>query len=379
MINEKIEKCLAFVRYAINPEVFEAPEMSDKDWKRLYKFALKQAIIGVVVEGVERLKTQVIKPPREVMVKWISQTLNLEKYNRRMNKTIVKLFAQLEEDGFKCCLLKGQGNNLLYPNAYRRTSGDIDVWLANAGDGETKTDIKRIIKYVKSHSTKGRAVYHHIDYGEFEGIEVEVHYRPSFMNNLLYNHRLQQWFIQQADAQFANRKELPDQAGTIAIPTPEFNAVYQLAHINTHVINMGVGLRHVIDYYYVMLALKDKQGLEHTLQHLGLDKIAGAMMWVLHEMLGLEDRYLIVPKDEQLGRVLATEILRDGNFGRFLKAGKNQQKEEHITPWQPWIRKNTRRMAVDLRMMRYFPSECLNEPIFRIYHFFWRITNGLNL
>ena len=60
---------------------------------------------------------------------------------------------QLEKDGFKCCVLKGQGNNLLYPNVYSRTPGDIDVWLL-AKAGETKSNVGEIIKYVRQHNPK---------------------------------------------------------------------------------------------------------------------------------------------------------------------------------------------------------------------------------
>ena len=34
------------------------------------------------------------------------------------------------KDGFRCCILKGQGLALHYPNPYMRTPGDIDVWVS---------------------------------------------------------------------------------------------------------------------------------------------------------------------------------------------------------------------------------------------------------
>ena len=89
-------------------------------------------------------------------------------------------------------------------------------------------------------------------------------------------------------------------------------------------------------------------------------------MWVLNEVLGLEEKYLIAPKNEKLGRVLLAEMLRGGNFGQFdidnIKADSQ-------------LKKNWQRIRRDLRMMRYFPSECLWEPVFRIGHFFWRTRN----
>ena len=88
-------------------------------------------------------------------------------------------------------------------------------------------------------------------------------------------------------------------------------------------------------------------------------------MWVLNEVLGLEEKYLIAPKDERLGKVLLTEILNGGNFGQYGGDGRRKMEEGRV-------KKNWQRIRRDFRMMRYFPSECLWEPVFRVYHFFWR-------
>lgn len=362
--------CLAFIRYAINPTAFEPPMMNEEDWLTLFRFSVRQAIVGVVCEGLNRYNVPGSTPSEAIADQWVIKMANIERKNKYINKVTAQLIKQVENDGFKCCILKGQGNNLLYPNPYSRMSGDIDLWMAQTGD--PAKDTKRILKYVRDKNPKGKAVYHHIDYGYFNKVEVEVHYRPSFLNNLLYNRRLQKWFMEQADTQFSNRTELPDNAGTVAIPTPEFNAVYQLAHIYQHVINKGVGLRHIIDYYYVLMSLKDKQQMDATLRYLGLEKIAGAVMWVLNKMLGMEEAYMITAPDERLGRVLAREILNSGDFGKQSRDSKTATTGKQKAAWFSALNHNLQRLKFDMRLLRYFPSECLCEPIFRIYHFFWR-------
>lgn len=362
--------CLAFIRYAINPTAFEPPIMDEEDWLYLYNFSARQAIVGVVFEGVNRYDVPGAAPSKSIAVKWMSRMAGIERKNRYTNDVTAQLCGLVEKDGFKCCILKGQGNNLLYPNPYSRTPGDIDLWMAQTGD--PVTDTKRIIKYVRQSNPKGKAIYYHIDYGYFNRIEVEVHYRPSFLNNPVYNHRLQKWFTEQADTQFANRVELPDKAGTIAIPTSEFNAVYQLVHIYQHVVNRGIGLRHIIDYYYVLTALKERQNLDFTLRHLGLEKVAGAVMWVLNKMLGMEEKYMIAAPNEHLGRVLAKEILNNGDFGKRAKDSSVAANGKQKAAWRLALEMNVQRIKFDVRLMRHFPSECLCEPLFRIYHFFWR-------
>lgn len=183
---------------------------------------------------------------------------------------------------------------------------------------------------------------------------------------MIHNIRMQKWIVSIRDEQFLNYVRLPGTNADIVIPTWDFNVVFLLAHIYGHVLQSGIGLRHIIDYYY-MLKSEDrgKNGsVYETLQYLGLEKIAGAMMWVLHEKLGLEEEFLIASMDEKRGKVLLGEVLRGGNFGQY---DDNNRKATTA------IKKNIQRIKRDLRMMRYFPSECLWEPVFRVYHWMWRM------
>jgi hypothetical protein len=361
-------------------------------------------------ESTESTERESGGPDYDLMLEWGFVAQEIENRNKKVNKAVVRLAEELKEKGFGCCILKGQGNNLLYPNVYSRTPGDIDVWVVDKWKMENGKwiigqDVRRVIRFVKERNPEARAVYHHIDYGEYDDVEVEVHYRPSFMNDPIHNRRLQKWFEQKAPEQFAHVVELPDGVGEVAVPTVEFNLIFQLSHVYNHLLHEGIGLRQIIDYYYLLRKWKMDNGkwiikgntdrtddtdlrdtlryltsstsvatrqcmnefpLRSLLRRLGLWKIAGAMMWVLNEVLGLEEKYLIAPKNEKLGRVLLAEMLRGGNFGQFdidnIKADSQ-------------LKKNWQRIRRDLRMMRYFPSECLWEPVFRIGHFFWRTRN----
>ena len=108
-----------------------------------------------------------------------------------------------------------------------------------------------------------------------------------------------------------------------------------------------------------------------TLKYLNLYQFAGAVMWVLHKVFGLEEEYYIVPADERRGKFLLDEILIGGNFGQW-SDGKRKLEDGRLV-------KNIQRLKRDFRLMWYFPSECLWEPIFRVYHFFWRLLNSLAL
>lgn len=353
------------IKVAIGDKFVLSRIPSDKEWQELLILCQKQSVVGISLCALEKLSQCGQKPPLPILYEWIGLSEQIKHQNIVVNQNAVALTELLNKDGFLCCILKGQGNNMMYPNPYARTPGDIDVWICSKSDVECKKEgPKKIIKYVKSRNNEGNACYHHIDYGQFHGTEVEVHYRPSFMFNPIHNHRLQKWFEEQIHEQFINKVTLPGCTGEIAIPTNEFNVIFQLSHVYNHLLHEGIGLRQIIDYYFVLKSLPGNNHFTGTFKNLGLEKIAGAMMWVLNEKLGLQEKYLIAQKNERLGKVLLVEIMRGGNFGFYDL--ENQKADTRF-------KKAIQRFKRDMRMMRYFPSECLWEPVFRTYHFLWRI------
>ena len=277
----------------------------------------------------------------------------------------------------------------MYPNPYSRNPGDIDVWV-NASR-------ERITEYARGHfSLEDDMRYHHLE-TKLDGVPIELHFLPCTMNNPIYNARLQKWFKRNGDLPCSNVVSLPDGAGEIAVPTASFNVIYQLCHLYHHFFDEGIGMRQMIDYYYVLGANTDStentdssflttnrtnrtnkgdspsvRSVGDLLKHLGLWKFAGAVMWVLHETLGLPEAMMIAPMDEKRGRLLLSEILDGGNFGKhFSKYG-------HFTQ-QGMAKKYFLKIWRNMHFVRYYPAEALSEPVFRTWHFFWRASQGLGL
>lgn len=341
------------------------------DWQMLYSFAFKQALLGLCFDGIERLGKEYpeelkLNPiGRELLMTWMGKAQQIRRQNMKVNAEAGKLFSMLREDGFRCCILKGQGNALMYPNPYSRTPGDIDVWV-NASR-------EYLTEYAKCHfKLEDDIRFHHLE-TTLDGVPVELHFFPGIMNNPIYNARLQKWFKRNADLQCSNVVSLPDGIGEIAIPTTAFNVVYQLTHLYHHFFDEGIGMRQIIDYYYVVnndesLVIRDT--LQRELKHLGLWKFAGAVMYVLHEALGLSEEKLIAPIDEKRGKLLLAEIQNGGNFGKhFTKYG-------HFTQ-QGMAKKYFLKIWRNMHFVRYYPAESLSEPIFRTWHFFWRFKHRM--
>ena len=360
----------AFLKYCLGNKVDINNIVVDINWQQLYTFASKQSLLGFCFDGIERLtkdfSEELKQNPmgRDLLMTWMGAAQQIRRQNMKVNAVAGKLFSMLREDGFRCCILKGQGNALMYPNPYSRTPGDIDVWV-NASR-------EYLTEYAKCHFNQEDDIrFHHLE-TTMDGVLVELHFFPCSMNNPLYHARLQKWFKRNADLECSNVVSLPDGIGEIAIPTTAFNVIYQLTHLYHHFFDEGVGMRQIIDYYFVVSMLNVNcemlTWLPKELKYLGLWKFAGAVMYVLHEALGLPEEKMIAPIDEKRGKLLLSEILNGGNFGQyFTKYGgfthQSMAKKYFLKIWR------------NMHFVRYYPAEALSEPIFRTWHFFWRMMN----
>ena len=460
-----ITAIFAFLKYCFGSKEDMSRVIACMNWQELYFFASKQALLGLCFEGIERLgkkyPEELKRNPigRELLMTWMGKAQQIRRQNMKVNAVAGKLFAMLRVDGMRCCVLKGQGNALMYPNPYSRTPGDIDVWIDASRE--------RIMEYAQKKFELGDDIrLQHLE-TSLDGVPVELHFFPCSMNNPIYHARLQKWFRRNADLQSSHIVGLPDGAGDIAIPTMAFNVIYQLCHLYHHFFDEGIGMRQIIDYFLVVNdfsknvfldydfsnhpvplskegstfspspsqwslhplrfprfrgtetsgsgdvtapsrcsePLRSKDGgaskpspdcagwdrrgvsgdtssafttdssastalvvVQRELKYLGLWKFAGAVMYVLKEVLGLAEDKMIVPMDEKRGRLLLAEILDGGNFGRhFTKyAGFTHQsmgKKYFLKIWR------------NMHFVRYYPAEALSEPIFRTWHFFWRVKN----
>lgn len=360
---------LSFLRYCLGNNENMSEVLVKLNWLNLYSFASRQTVLGICFDGIGRLgqeySDELKQNPigRELLINWMGKAQQIRRQNMKVNAVAGKLFSMLREDGLRCCVLKGQGNALMYTNPYSRTPGDIDVWI--------HANRERIMEYARKKFELGDDIrLQHLE-TSLDGVPVELHFFPCSMNNPIYHTRLQKWFRRNADLQCSHIVSLPDGAGDIAIPTTAFNVVYQLTHLYHHFFDEGIGMRQIIDYYFVvnndeLLVIRDT--LQRELKYLGLWKFAGAVMYVLHEALGLSEEKMIAPMDEKRGKLLLAEILNGGNFGKhFTKYG-------HFTQ-QGMGKKYFLKIWRNMHFVRHYPAEALSEPIFRTWHFFWRKKN----
>ena len=298
-----------WLRFVLNPSL---PVPHVQDWRTLYEFVNQQAIVGIC----EPSRFNNVHPDVDILLDWIGLVGQLRGLNQHQNKQIVELVSKLKDAGFRCCILKGQGNATMYPDGELRTPGDIDVWV--------DTDEQSLLEYVKSLFPEKEESFKHITFPVFSNTGVDMHYTPLKFYHHKYNRRLQKWINNNKAQQMTHYVILANTETEIAIPTAEFNAVYQLGHIMTHLFSWGIGLRQLVDYYYVLknlevLSYDRKQRIVETWNSLGLSRLASAVMWIETEILGLPKNMAIIEPSAYYGKIVLADVLEGGNFGKYSK------------------------------------------------------------
>ena len=370
-----------FLRFCIGSAKEIPDTLKEADWKELYRIAQKQALLGVLFHGIRRLPKE-LAPEQKLLMQWMVMAEQIRKQNIRLFLDSVKVCKNFENKGFANCILKGQGNALLYPDPYIRTPGDIDIYLAGGR--------KRVMQYINKVCPNQVMRYHHVDFPVMK-TAIEVHFTPSYMFFPVHNRRMQKWFEEVMGEQCNHRVSLPDGYGEIHVPQVSFNVIYILSHLYRHIFTEGIGLRQLLDYYFVLVKWHtdltnltdsnkslpqmtqintDLDALRHELKYLGLWKFAQAVMYMLHEVFGLSEDRMIAPMDEREGRFLLDEIMRGGNFGQYDDRMGSKAGESKI---HRYFRMNLR----NLRFVKHYPTEALSEPLFRTWFAVWKKIHGI--
>ena len=350
---------------------------SDALWGELFEESFRQAITGVMFSGIEGLPKEQ-KPTVDLLLEWIGETQIIEETTKMHQQRARELTECFLNAGFRSCVLKGVGTGLLYPHPLRRQCGDIDIWV----DGRRKD----VMAWLRTQCEIGHREWHHVEAKLFEDVDVEVHFYPIWLYNPFYNRRLQRWFRKRKKDQMKERDHESHESFELGFgyPTAEFNVVYSLVHTFHHLMDEGVGLRHVIDYFYIIRKFhteskghtdstestenKENTEIVAALQRFGLMRFLGAMMYVMKEACGMASEYLLCKPDEKAGKFLLDEIMLAGNFGHYDARIVRPEDES-------FLHRNIRKFRRQLRFLKYYPAEVLCAPLWKTWHWCWRFMH----
>ena len=366
----EIEKIfLELVRVAIGTQETLTRVPSAEELKQLYDMAKKQSLVGICFAGIQHLNS--LNPsllsqlPEVDYLRWMGMAAKIQQRNEVVNRQCVELQAKLADDGFRSCILKGQGNFSNYGNlGMLRQSGDIDI-LVEGG-------FEKINSFIQANWPTNDINDHHIHAEIFPDTEVEVHYYPFVLNNPFRNKVLKRFFVERESSQFSHQVKLPD-GSTIIAADNSFNLIFQLVHIFHHLFTEGIGLRQLMDYNFVVKReMEVENGLsvqevKKVTSDIGLNRFASALMWVLGHVFGLEERCMPWNPNEKDGSFFLNEIMRSGNFGHH-----DERIPKNMNYWKSFWYLN----IYNLRLIRFDYWSWFWTPIMRLKGFVWRKING---
>lgn len=348
---------LALLELAVGGKSSAVLETEDLDWREIYRLAEEHTVLGIAFAGIEKMPEDRV-PDTDLLMEWLGQCEYIKDENSKVNAACEKVIRKYSEENTSVVIIKGQATGRRYGAlADLRYPGDIDAWVVRGNDLKKSRDI--VAREVLKENPGSYVQFIHVDAGEADGVPVEVHFTPINSSSPFFDRRVQKYFA--GSMLRCKNHSLPVDA----------DLVHQLMHLRKHLINEGVGLRHVCDFYFT---LKDfnASGYSRTemtdrLKYLGVYSFACAMMYIMKESFGVEADDLLCPPDARRGSFIIHEIFKGGNFGRY-----NTQKGEQGTSRLAHLRYYA---GLSFRCARYFPSESLWNPLYRIRIGLWRKFN----
>lgn len=318
--------------------------LNEKEWRSLLYMAMEQAMLGVTYQGILKLPKEV-QPPRAVAIQWSAAAETIRGSNQLMNQEAARYTKLFEERGVRGVILKGQANARLYPDPFSRQTGDIDLWLP--GGFDKLVQLLNNLNFITNQTILNRNS-HQIAFHNKNDIDVEIHHK--FAVDVPYRSKE---FHELLITEIKSFEMTPE---GFYVPSIRFALLMQLSHLKQHIYEGGVGLRHFTDYFILLThsSIADREYIKPYITRFGLERVGGAVMWVLEKVFNLSKEYMLCTPDIRRGRYLYSLTMVGGNFGRHAP-----QRKKETSVFKRWL--NDRLYA--LRWMRYDPIDALSSEI----------------
>lgn len=296
------------------------------DWKQLMQFAKKQALLGIIFDGVRTLPDEK-QPQRALHLQWCNVLMQIEETNELLNRELANVYDLYRANGIEPILMKGQGVAQNYRNPLHRHSGDIDLYI-----GKVNYDLANQLLF-REGTSKHEESFKHTSI-RWHGVDIENHRVLSRLSAPQSDRHLQQDINRYLNP--AHCCKLPVGTCQVSVPSPSFDAAYLLLHSIIHFLSEGIGLRQVCDWTCLLYAQReniDRKEVAEILQKWGLTEGAKAFGAIATRYLGLPGEFLILPCEQQdlkTGDWLLDDIWKGGNFGKF----DNRRKQRPEGYWQ---------------------------------------------
>ena len=109
-MNNQLPLFFSFLHRALAQDERSSLDLEKINWNLFFHFSQEQAIVSVVFEKIQNDKIRIDK---ELLFNWFAQYELIKRRNILMNHRALEVTKVFADAGFRSCILKGQGNNLL--------------------------------------------------------------------------------------------------------------------------------------------------------------------------------------------------------------------------------------------------------------------------
>ncbi|MBR5841879.1 MAG: nucleotidyltransferase family protein [Bacteroidaceae bacterium] len=285
--------------------------MSASDWSVLYQIAKQQGLTAVIFDKIQSSDKKVL-PPKELVLRWVANTLSIEKRAVDTYKRCAEFARLMHEHGLNTLVLKGVAVSHYYPNPYHREYGDLDCYFYK----DTENGIVWDGCYEEGNNVaeqegffvdRGHYKHSHITY---RGLEVENHQFSLPIKDGKRTKALEREL----------RKLIESKQGLSTIgetfmycPTADFNALFLTAHAMSHFLYECIRVRNVLDWALFLKTEQDNVDWNNFWQwceRMHYTRFVQCLNYICVHYLGLQIHAFPVNQNEEIIS-LSARMLKD--------------------------------------------------------------------
>ena len=351
-------------------ESLKFKDFGSVDWDALLLLAREQSVVGLLAAGLEHVKD--VQVPHGWAFQVVRKALSLEQKNRNKNVFVNELTGELEGEGIRAVMVKGQGLAQCYKRPLWRASGDIDLYLDEDDFQKAKAFFRPRVNKFDPDNDYTR----HINM-TYKGWVVEIHANQHSRLSARTDRVLDEVH---RDIFYKGGVRIWDNGGkAVTLPSADNDAILVFTHFLHHFYNGGIGLRQICDWCRLLYTYRESLNyglLESRIRQMGLLTEWKAFYNLACKYLGMPDldpRFMVHDSrlDKKAERIMDF-IMEVGNFG-------HNRDTSYYKKYPFVVRKAISfgvRMIDVLRHARIFPADSLRFLFSMMRHSFRAVSHG---
>lgn len=309
---KNLTKCQLQLLDLVSIALFGGEEVKIPLTQELGEEAYQQAVLNLL--GLQLDTTSVLN---ELNTQGLANNVRIDYEHSEVHKL-------MSEAKIPYVILKGSASASYYPEPLLRTMGDVDFLVSPSDVSKAEWILRKNgFQAGKDNNNDCHMVYRRHTYGVIS--TWEMHWEPSGIPNGEVGNLIREYF---SDI-ITEAKKCNVSGSEYMIPSTFHHGLIMLLHVAVHMINSGIGLRHLCDWTVFVAKLTEEEFcelFEKKLKTIGLWKFAQVLTQLSVKYLKCPVKKWCLNGDDDYLETVMVDIMDAGNFGTKDKNRINQAK-----------------------------------------------------